>query len=229
MGSQFSTLLGVAVPDWDEKPDVPKWMLATENATERYSIIPVATAAARETLIPVPSRWVGQTTYRADGDVFEYWTGTAWRAWNTASYAPATIAVASYPDIKLSVGKNYQLTMALNVSVACQLLLDIAASVAYTVTPTNYATVYMAPVHNGDIGTWISRSAVGYPNANGGFYANLFGQLRYMLSPGAHTIGLNLTQGSGSATATVSIAKAVGTRISNVANSAAGTGAYGAW
>lgn len=227
MGSQFSTLLNVPVPDWDEKPDVPKWMLTTENAHERYAIIPVATAAARETLIPLPSRWVGMTTYRADGDVFEYWAGTAWRAWNTASYAPATVAVASYPDVKLSVGKNYQLTMALKTTVACQINLSIKANVTITCSASNAASVYLAPVLDGTIGGWIGRIAVG--NNAYGYYQDMTGEVRYMLSAGSHTLGLNLTMGSGTATAQVGFAKAVGVRISNIANAAAGTGAYGAW
>lgn len=227
MGSQFSTLLHVPVPDWDEKPDVPKWMLATENATERYSIIPVATAAARETLIPLGARWVGQTTYRADGDIFEYWSGTAWRAWNTASYAPATIAVASYPDVKLAVGKNYQMTMALKTSVACQIVMSIKANITVVSTASNAASAYLAPILDGDIGSWLGRIAVGF-NANTSYH-DMTGEVRYMLSAGSHTLGLNLTMGSGTATATVGFAKAVATRISNVANSVAGTGAYGAW
>lgn len=227
MGSQFSTLLQVPVPDWDEKPDVPKWMLNTQNSGERYAIIPVATAAARETLIPLPNRWVGMTTYRADGDVFEYWAGTAWRAWNTASYAPATISVASYPDIALAVGKNYQLTMALKTTVACQVLLTIHANITINATDANYASVYMAPILDGTIGSWVGRTAQG--RSAGGWYSDLIGEVRYMLSPGSHTLGLNLTMGSGTATTTCGFAKATATRISNVANAAAGTGAYGAW
>jgi hypothetical protein len=76
-------------------------------ALERYTVIPLASAAARAAAIPTPT--VGMVTYLQDTKVTEQWTGAAWKRLTPPEMAGGTAVpgISGTGGITVAFGRTF--------------------------------------------------------------------------------------------------------------------------
>jgi hypothetical protein len=232
MGNLFTPLTNSPVVDWTDTavgPDVPQSMLNALNSLERYTNVPVADAPTRETKIPVAQRYVGQVTYNVATDTFEYWNGTAWQTVNRGAAMPSTVNIAAALAIALTANQYYDYRATVNVTKSCIAALWVKALANVSVTPTTWQGLSLQMAHNTSISQVAAKTNQYFPSRNGGGNLDIGCFGRYVLDPGAHTVGLRATALTGSAPMTLTFVSVLLLRVSATPNAAAGTSAYGDW
>lgn len=228
-GTLYTPLVGAPVMDWYSKPDVPTSLLNGLTQLERYAVIPVTDAPTRETKIPTGNRWIGMVTYNANTDAFEYWNGTSWLTVNRALNMAAHLAGLGNLGSVLSAGQYVDYKVTITVTKACFVLLFGSTTASVTTTPTTWQGL--------NCQVFCDNTITAAPNTVNSFYpaqsgtANLATTAmgRFQLAVGTHTLGVRSSAAAGSGTLHIGYVTLLGIRGSVVANSAAGSGAYGDW
>jgi hypothetical protein len=232
MPSLYTPLTNTPITDWHDTvigPDVPQTMLNALNSLERYTNVPIADAPTRETKIPTGQRYVGQVTYNAATDRFEYWNGTAWVSVNWNAAMPGTVNIGANLNVALTANQYYDYRATVTVTQNCIAALWCKACANVNITPTTWQGLSLQMVHNTSVSNAAARSNMFYSAKNGGGNLDLSCFGRYALSPGTHTVGLRATALTGSAPLSLSYVSVFLLRVSANPNASAGTSAYGDW
>ena len=225
MGLLHTPLTNTPVTDWTDTaigPDVPATMMNALGSLERYTNVPVPDAPGRETLMPQAQRYVGQVTYNAATDTFEYWNGTKWETVNRQAALAPSFHVVGGPNVMLQPTQYYDFKFTVNVTSPGAVQMSGAINAWCTTEQTTWGGLvqryFCDDLMSGDA----AINNVYYSVYPGGGQMSLSSHIKMALSVGTHTLGMRVVCQSGNAPVQLGFVALTGIKVSNAPTSAPG-------